>query len=504
MMTLFCLCRAMIFRTIPTAHHHAALITSSSLSMLRHNRKDHKQMISSSHNFPVSSNIRMFVAFHRTYISFPSTKLRFNHYHNNAAADDLVKSCSSSSTVLCIHQPMQQQQHQDISKREKEQSRKLSRLELHTRHLQTKALLTSLSNNNNNPTNILQNNYNLIAIQVSVDTTLRLELKLNGREKRGRIFVTPSSEACTTLPGLKQELHAFFRCLKRSTYTIHASLPLLHHHQQEEEEQQQPFWEITTDQHVMETFQKAQEFFNSYHTKNNNNNDIQYKTSSSTPLQDVSSPLLLKRPTILLRIEKDIHASLPQVTIPHYLENMANPTLTDTMTMLSFYSFPPRGIQDPEELASTLKKLWKPFHVLGRVYVAQEGMNAQMAIPSNILDNFKASCHTIPELSSYMENGLNIDPIPLTMDEFAVAGDMNGKPQPPFKTLHIRVRNQVVADGLDKPLNWQSAGYDMPPLGMIISLSFFHLTLNMYLIPHFQLLFFSYMMNDIFKNGMKD
>jgi predicted sulfurtransferase len=30
--------------------------------------------------------------------------------------------------------------------------------------------------------------------------------------------------------------------------------------------------------------------------------------------------------------------------------------------------------------------------------------------------------------------------------------------------LHIRVRQQVVADGLDKSLDWQKAGYDMPPL----------------------------------------
>lgn len=26
-----------------------------------------------------------------------------------------------------------------------------------------------------------------------------------------------------------------------------------------------------------------------------------------------------------------------------------------------------------------------------------------------------------------MENGINIDPIPLTMEEFAVVGDMDGK-----------------------------------------------------------------------------
>ena len=64
-----------------------------------------------------------------------------------------------------------------------------------------------------------------------------------------------------------------------------------------------------------------------------------------------------------------------------------------------------------------------------------------------------------------MENGINVDPKPLTMHEFAVAGvPVNGNPAPPFRNLHIRVRGQVVADGLDKPLDWQSAGYDMPPM----------------------------------------
>jgi predicted sulfurtransferase len=63
-----------------------------------------------------------------------------------------------------------------------------------------------------------------------------------------------------------------------------------------------------------------------------------------------------------------------------------------------------------------------------------------------------------------MENDINIDPIPLTVEEFAIAGDMDGKPCPPFGSLHVRVRQQIVADGLDRPLDWESAGYDMPPL----------------------------------------
>ena len=132
--------------------------------------------------------------------------------------------------------------------------------------------------------------------------------------------------------------------------------------------------------------------------------------------------------------------------------------------MLSFYAFPPGGITDPEEFATRLRKLWKPFSVLGRVYVAREGINAQMSVPTNVLDRFRLCCETLPELE-FMENGINIDPRALTKEEFATAGvPVNQKPAPPFSNLHIRVRQQVVADGLDKPLEWQSAGYDMPPL----------------------------------------
>jgi predicted sulfurtransferase/predicted O-methyltransferase YrrM len=64
-----------------------------------------------------------------------------------------------------------------------------------------------------------------------------------------------------------------------------------------------------------------------------------------------------------------------------------------------------------------------------------------------------------------MENGINVDPVPIPQDKFQTAGvPVNGQPAPPFRNLHIRVRHQVVADGLDKTLDWQSAGYDMPPL----------------------------------------
>ena len=73
--------------------------------------------------------------------------------------------------------------------------------------------------------------------------------------------------------------------------------------------------------------------------------------------------------------------------------------------MLSFYSFPQGGIVDPEVTAETLRRTFRPFRALGRVYVATEGINAQMAIPTNVLSNF-LNCCAIPS-SSKEEDDVN-------------------------------------------------------------------------------------------------
>lgn len=211
-------------------------------------------------------------------------------------------------------------------------------------------------------------------------------------------------------------------------------------------------WPIETDEDVIKTFEAADSFYSSFHGSRNDDDDDDKKRE------------ILKRPTILIHVRKDPNAPAPPPP-PSYLENMPDPAQSPSMTMLSFYAFPPEGVDDPEDFAFMLRKVWKPFGALGRVYVAREGINAQMSVPTNVIENFMECCKSIPELGIHMENGINIDPKPLTLEEFETAGaPVNGKPAPPFKNLHVRVRNQVVADGLNRPLDWQKAGYDMPPL----------------------------------------
>ena len=300
----------------------------------------------------------------------------------------------------------------------------------------------------------------MYAVKLVTDKILRSELKMNGREKRGRMFVerplsldTESDDElpCTSLKALKQTIHEFFRRLKRSTYTLSAGLPtlddegnVLMYDEDSDDEDTLGTWSLQSDEDVMHAFQEAEQFF--------------------LKQQQKSGECKMKRPALVLYVTKDPNAPLPPPP-PPYLTNMPDPQSSPSMTMLSFYSFPPNdGIADPESTADQLKRLWRPFRALGRVYVAHEGVNAQMAVPTNVLQHF-LECNTLtPEkggelshvLGDYMENGINIDPVEVPMEEFIA--------NPAFKKLHIRVRSQIVADGLDTPLDWQNAGYDMPPM----------------------------------------
>lgn len=283
----------------------------------------------------------------------------------------------------------------------------------------------------------------LFALKVTVSEDLRAELQLSGREKRGRVFVERDAAAAQSYRALTKELHAFFRALRKDTFVLRASYPQLKPDGSVVVDSVAESWTVETDKDVVETFEKADAFFQQHDA--------------------------LKRPSLILHVDRHPNAPPPPPP-PAYLQNMADPDKSPTMTMLSFYAFPPNGIQDPEEFATKLQKLWKPFRALGRIYVAREGVNAQMSVPTNVLEPFMECCRSVAELQ-YLENGFNIDPIPLTHEEFARAGvpatgedPANAQPRPPFTNLHIRVRRQVVADGLDKEYDWREAGYDMPPL----------------------------------------
>ena len=102
---------------------------------------------------------------------------------------------------------------------------------------------------------------------------------------------------------------------------------------------------------------------------------------------------------------------------------------TTPRTTISFYAYFP--IQNPKEFRDSLYKQLNQIQVFGRIYVAKEGINAQISVPSNHFELFKTYLETIEPLK-----GLRLN----------IAVDDDGKS---FWVLKIKVRDKIVADGLN-------------------------------------------------------
>lgn len=99
-------------------------------------------------------------------------------------------------------------------------------------------------------------------------------------------------------------------------------------------------------------------------------------------------------------------------------------------TTLSFYRYV--RITDPAAFRARLLSGFARFECLGRIYVASEGINAQMNVPTEHWEAFDAWLQAQPELAGV--------PYKIAVEE----GD-----KPSFYKLTIKVRQKIVADGLD-------------------------------------------------------
>jgi UPF0176 acylphosphatase like domain len=156
-----------------------------------------------------------------------------------------------------------------------------------------------------------------------------------------------------------------------------------------------------------------------------------------------------KLPSLQLFVEASPGHFPPPGPEQAYLVDMPDPAESKEFTILSFYTF--NSISEPDAMALQLEELWQPFKARGRVYVAKEGVNAQMAVPSDVLPQFRAACESLPLFKGLY---LNTDHI-MTREDF--------ESSEPFRALHIRVRDQIVADGFSEPLDWGKSGREMSP-----------------------------------------
>jgi UPF0176 protein len=103
----------------------------------------------------------------------------------------------------------------------------------------------------------------------------------------------------------------------------------------------------------------------------------------------------------------------------------ADPT---ARTTLSFYKY--FKIEEPKAFRDELYKQAVALGVLGRIYVAHEGINAQVSLPTEQFEAFKAMLYAYDALAGMRLN---------------IAVDDDGKS---FFVLKIKVRDKIVADGI--------------------------------------------------------
>ena len=142
-----------------------------------------------------------------------------------------------------------------------------------------------------------------------------------------------------------------------------------------------------------------------------------------------------------------LHNRVSRKELKELIKNDPTPRIT-----ISFYCY--FKIEEPDLFRNELYRQLKELRVLGRIYVASEGINAQISLPTENLDAFKNYLDSIEPL-----NGLRLN----------IAVDDDGKS---FYVLDIKVRNKIVADGINDP------AFDMANRGRYVNAEQFNQLTN--------------------------
>ncbi len=138
-----------------------------------------------------------------------------------------------------------------------------------------------------------------------------------------------------------------------------------------------------------------------------------------------------------------LHNRVSQKELKRLLYEEKEPRVT-----FSFYKY--AAIENPGAFRNELYKSLNEINAFGRIYIAHEGINAQMSVPASNFEKFKEYLNTI----SFLENvRLNI------------AVDDDGKS---FWVLKVKVRNKIVADGINDP------NFDMSKKGKYVDADSFN------------------------------
>jgi UPF0176 protein len=160
----------------------------------------------------------------------------------------------------------------------------------------------------------------------------------------------------------------------------------------------------------------------------------------------VQLPKFPGRPGIKFR-QMPLHNRISRKELKERLKNDPTPRIT-----ISFYHY--FAIADAPDFRNMLYRQFSQINVLGRIYVAPEGINAQVSVPQQSLEEFRAALYAIEPL-----DGLRLN----------VAVNDDGKS---FYVLDIKVRDKIVADGISDPM------FDMSKKGKYVNAEEFNRLAN--------------------------
>lgn len=115
---------------------------------------------------------------------------------------------------------------------------------------------------------------------------------------------------------------------------------------------------------------------------------------------------------------------------------------------MSFYRYV--NIEEPQTLRDELFAFWQNLNVLGRIYVAHEGINAQLNVPE----------HNLQAFLEHLHNHYLFANVPL---KYAIEHDNRS-----FFALIIKVKKKIVADGL------KAGAFDTENVGKRLDALSFH------------------------------
>lgn len=110
---------------------------------------------------------------------------------------------------------------------------------------------------------------------------------------------------------------------------------------------------------------------------------------------------------------------------------------------ISFYKYFP--INDPKSMRDDMYKQLSNLSVFGRIYLAHEGVNAQISVPEDNFVEFRNYLYSFPPL-----DGIRLN----------IAVDDDGKS---FWVLKVKVRDKIVADGIN------DSSFSMENLGAYVN-----------------------------------